>query len=133
LKNNHPVTVVPNRKGPGDLNPPGLAMSEEKLPIEKSVLKITIKPVMHLKYSDVYDLIYKTYGHSVDLHDICAREDCFCHVHAFKGEFDEYDQRNLDRFRKEGYGQGLLGLFFMDWANQGLIPEGEYLITRKGT
>lgn len=93
-------------------------------------LKVTTKTVHEVEYSELDRFASEVYGRNVEI--VPAEEWSNYESHSFdikKKPFDEYDAERMLNFMEAGKQTfGITRLLLTDMVNNGLIPEGEYLV-----
>lgn len=90
------------------------------------------KTYKEIDYSDLDDFISNYYGHPNKFECVCSEEWGNYQSHTIRVEkkkLSDYDQSYIDFFKKFGkYKTYSLRAMLTDMCNNGVFPEGEYLV-----
>ena len=96
------------------------------------VLKYTTETVHVVRDNDFDRFIHKVYGtnrrHYSIISDQELSNDSTWKTSVEKKELDEYDQQKLKEFQQGKYVGFITNVLLTDCCNQGLIPEGNYVV-----
>jgi len=93
--------------------------------------KSKVKQFITVDYNDFDQFISSHYGQEFEIvADQECGNDCDLSFDVRKGfEFTKWDDENLDKFKTSGRSHFSTNIILQDLFRQGLIPEGEYLIS----
>jgi len=92
-------------------------------------LKCEKKVLIVVDCSDLEAFINKHYDHKIEIvADQETGNDVSITIKLSKVEMREFEQKQLDEYKKSGKGMYMLNTLMRDLCNQGILDAGEYLI-----
>lgn len=91
-----------------------------------------VKTFLVLTDSEFDDLVKVNYPSVNDFSFVADKEGsndtAYSYYDMKKKDLDKYDQKKVDEFNSQGYGEFMSYILFQDMVNRDILPEGNYLI-----